>query len=222
MLRELVGHQPVKLIAQSWDDCPLPVDYKKNQACWGGSSLWKFCPARLNINCHEIICDNDVVLIKKIDKIDEFLSSSKVLMVADPIKYQGIFNRFFTVDERYNAGFIGIPPQYDMKEELCKMWIENNSPQALNQADEQGLATAALKKHEFLTISKEEMMLIHPNGGTDYKYYDAVNERNYYDEVPVDFYENGSSAYHFVRINKVDVHLQWEQFKATMKKKTFI
>lgn len=92
IIREIIGHRPITAISQNWSDCPIPIDYNKNL----GTSMWKFCPSRLNIKSHEIICDNDIVFIKKIRQIDEFLlNKNSILLVEDPIKCQGEFRHLF-------------------------------------------------------------------------------------------------------------------------------
>ncbi len=216
ILREIVGHRQIKLIEQKWNDCALPIDYEKNK----GTSLWKFCPARLNVDCHEIICDNDIILINHSKSIENFLSESKVLLVEDPIKFQGKFRHCFDENEKYNAGFIGIPPKYDFHNFLNETWKENGSPEIIDQGDEQGLTTATLKKEKFIKVSKNEILLVHALGETLYYGYDKEKNINNFGYNPVSFFENNNvSAYHFVGLNKTNCHPHWELFKKILKKK---
>jgi hypothetical protein len=214
MLREIVGHKPVSLVAQSWEDSPIPIDCFSNK----GTSIWKFCPARLNINCHEIVSDNDVVIVKKFKQMDEFLSrTDSVILVEDPIKFQGKFRHLFN-NEKYNAGFVGLPPAYDLGNEMKKIWEQNGSPQTIGQSDEQGLTTAALKKEKFILIAKERFLLVHAQGGTAHAHYNVETNKNDLEYYQVDFFGDNSDAYHFVGINKKDEHHHWELFKRQLKR----
>lgn len=214
ILREIIGCKKIRLIKQTWNDCPLPLCEKENRY----TSLWKFCPARLNINCHEIVCDNDIVIINKISKIDEFLNEKKILLVEDPLKCQGKFRNLFEDGEKYNAGFVGLPPGYDLVKAMYFIWDENCRPKIINNDDEQGLVTAALKKEEFIKISKEEMMLVHSNGSTLFFGYNKETNKNNFSFKPVNFFESDIFAYHFVGLNR-EIHNHWGLFKVDMKNK---
>lgn len=217
-LREIIGQRPIKIIQQTWNDCPLSINYEENI----GTSLWKFCPARLNINAHEIVCDNDIVLINHIEEIESFLNDSKILLVEDPIKFQGKFRHLFNENEKYNAGFVGLPPHYNLQEELNITWQENNSPQIIDQGDEQGLTTATLKKNEFIKISKETILLVHNNGETVYFGYNPETNKNKFDCKPITFFKKNTPCFHFVGLNKTNHHNHWELFKKIIKNKLMI
>lgn len=202
-LREYVGHHPVKIIKQDWSTCPLPIDEQKNI----GTSLWKFCPSRININVHEIICDNDIVFIESINEIEEFLTKNVGLITEDPIKHQGKFGHLFDEDEKFNAGLVGLPPGYNLKDDLYKIWAENGSHETILQADEQGLISAALKKINFIKIPKSEIILIRPKG----EVVDLAQHKK------IDFFKKGK-AYHFSGVNKKN-HNYWDKFKKEFNKK---
>lgn len=213
IIREIVGSRSIKIIQQTWNDCPLPIDYKNNF----NTSLWKFCPARMDIDRHEIVSDNDVVLIKKLPEIEQFLCDSKILLVEDPIKYQGNFRHLFENNEKYNAGFVGFPPKYDLESALMTTWQENQCPKVINQADEQGLTTATLKKENFIKISKDHLVLIHSKGRTLYFGYDEKTNKNQFDCETVNFVNFNASGYHFVGANKNNHHEHWNLFKLYLK-----
>ena len=74
----------VELYEPKWSECCIPDNLRtiydnngniifNNGSC--GGSLWKVAPARLDLNVHEIILDNDLILFDHLPKIDEFLSS---------------------------------------------------------------------------------------------------------------------------------------------------
>ena len=158
-LREIVGHRPITLVEQDWEHNPLGLEKGKNR----GTSLWKFCPTRLDPSRHEIICDNDLVIVNRFPQMEEFLrSSDKVLMVEDPIKFQGKFRHLFG-SVNYNAGFIGLPPGYDFAAEMLRTWRDNGSPSEVNQPDEQGLTTATLARMPSIVVGKDRSARLPPS-----------------------------------------------------------
>jgi len=217
-LREIISNKPITIIKQTWDDCPLPIDFLKNK----GTSLWKFCPSRLDINRHEIIMDNDIVIVKNVDEIDQFLSQSDVaLLVEDPIKYQGEYKYFF-ISDKYNAGFIGLPPKYDLAQDLYSTWLENGSNPIVNQQDEQGLATATIKKNKFIKIAKEKFALVKDEGIVDCAVFNKLTNKNNHQYASVNFFADNFYAYHFVGSNKKNTHKHFDLFEKEFKKKMII
>jgi len=213
ILREIVGSKPISLIKQDWSFCPIPLDINKNKF----TALWKVCPARLDINNHEIIIDNDIIMLKKSIEIEEFLSSNKVMITEDPIKYQGKFSHLFT-DKNYNSGFMGLPPGYDFAKDIREIWKNNNAPQSIDNGDEQGLTTAALCLHDHIFISKEKFMLVHTDGKTKETFYDESKNQsqNTFEKITNFFSKSfctNIDAYHFVGANRTKFHNHWDSFK---------
>ena len=103
--------------------------------------MWKVCPARMRMDSHEIIMDNDIVLLKKFPQIDEWLSqTSKTLILEEPIRFYGKYDSLLPADGPFlNSGFMGMPPGYDFGAEISKSWKQYGSYENLSQADEQGL-----------------------------------------------------------------------------------
>ena len=213
-LREIVGHRPITLVEQDWEHNPLGLEKGKNR----GTSLWKFCPTRLDPSRHEIICDNDLVIVNRFPQMEEFLrSSDKVLMVEDPIKFQGKFRHLFG-SVNYNAGFIGLPPGYDFAAEMLRTWRDNGSPSEVNQPDEQGLTTATLARMPSIVVGKDRFTLVHSEGGTASAKYNPDINRSAISFYDVLFFGDGSDAYHFVGANKSNRHVHWDIFKKFVKR----
>ena len=73
-LQKAAGDLPIQFMAQSWAACPINDNCgsprrKDGSFEWNGNrcsgTLWKVCPARLRIESHEIVMDNDIVILKK-------------------------------------------------------------------------------------------------------------------------------------------------------------
>jgi hypothetical protein len=206
----------INLIEQNWQDCPVthkykPVDSVGNGNHFGGS-MWKWCPARLDFRNHEIVIDNDIVFVQYLKKIENFIKSKKVMMTEDPLKFQGRYSHLFDKKEKYNAGFIGMPPGLDMENEIKNIWKKNGSFDNITQADEQGMCTAALKNFESILVTKEEILEIHPKGVP----FLLDEEKNYFNLQNFKF-KLKNNAYHFVEINRKK-HYYWELF---LKKEKF-
>jgi hypothetical protein len=222
IIRDVVGSKNINTIKQEWQDLPLQIDYAANQSCWGGSSLWKLCPPRLNNDVHEIVCDNDLIFLKECEEIELFLKSDKVLLNCDSLKCQGKYFHLFDSNENYNAGLFGMPPFYDFDSELLKSWQETGSFPILNQADEQGLTTYTLKKNTKIIIQKEKIPIVFSNGyPIDIKYHASLN-KNEFTQSPVDFSKNAVTGYHFVVLNKNKEHLHWKKFVSFYNKNFFL
>lgn len=222
IIRELVGQRPITLIKQIWDDCPLPLDYDANQACWGGSSLWKLCPPRLNIETHEIVCDNDIVFVSRCKEIEDFLKSDKVLLNMDPIKYQGHYRDLFQAGERYNAGFFGMPPGYDFASQLVSSWEATGRHQQMNQADEQGLTSYTLKQQPAILLEPRRIPLVFTGGNPINVIYDPEKAKNHFEQKPFQYAGQQAVGYHFVTVNKNGSHEHWQKFESYCKRNKVI
>ena len=101
-LSEVIDGRPIRLIAQNWATCPVNDNCQSPRRKDGSyeydgkrcdGTMWKVCPARMRMDSHEIIMDNDIVLLKKFPQIDEWLSqSSKTLILEEPIRFYGKYD----------------------------------------------------------------------------------------------------------------------------------
>lgn len=194
----------VTLFAQNWADCPIP------DICWSpqrpdgsfewngnitGGTLWKVAPPRLRMESHEIIMDNDIILLKKFHQIDEFLKSSdKVLLLEEPIRFYGRYDKLLPSNPYFNSGFIGLPPMYDFGADIKKIWEEHGKLEYLSQADEQGLLTYCLSRQPNIRIHKEQLKEI------------LARDFNF----TIDGSEEGL---HFTQANKIQNHKAWKKYK---------
>lgn len=170
-VKKVIGGRSVHLILQDWGNCPIPDDMQTPRRADGsfqpdgtrcGGTLWKVCPPRLRMESHEIVMDNDIVLLKKFPQIDEFLAShDKALLLEEPIRFYGRYDCLFPKESvNFNSGFMGFPPGYDYGAEIYKNWFDHGSLTHLSQADEQGLLTYTLSRQPSVRVKPEQMVEI--------------------------------------------------------------
>ncbi len=202
-LKYIVQGRPISLYPQSWTSCPVddhiwsPVKPDGSIEVDGsncGGTMWKVCPARLRYDSHEIIMDNDIIILKQLPQIEQFLSSIKrTLILEEPIRYYGRYANLISFDDRMNSGIIGLPPNYDFGKEIRKSWEENSKHTRITQEDEQGLLTYTLQKQPNIRIPKED-----------------VRELLADDSPRTITNENGI---HFCQANRTDEHKTWQKYK---------
>jgi len=214
-IKKIANKFKITPLKQSWDDCPIPHNYAtvtagKSGKFFGGS-MWKWCPARLNCHLHEILIDNDVVLMKPLRQIDEFLESNSTMITADPVKFFGRYKHLFKDDEKYNAGFLGIPPYFDFYTLVREIWKQNGSFDNLTQADEQGITAATLKQcPQMIVIPGDTIIEIHSHGIPINSIWNEASETNKIEFLSTN-YTLDHFAYHFVGANRNN-HEHWEKF----------
>lgn len=204
-IKNSVGTKPIQLIPQSWANCPIPDNCQSPQRKDGsfegngnrcGGTLWKVCPARLRMETHEIVMDNDVVLLKEFPQIDEFLKNiDKALILEEPIRFYGRYDCLFASDTPcLNSGFMGFPPGFDFGSEILRQWEKYGKYQNLTQADEQGILTYSLSQIANIRIKKEQMVEVL---NRDFNTLITGNEQ----------------ALHFTQSNKIPNHLPWQRYQ---------
>lgn len=140
--------------------------------------MWKICPPRLDINCHELIVDNDIVFLKRLKEIDQFLLSDRPLVAEDKIRYYGKLDHIHW-DKNLNSGLIGLPPKFDFSKEIINLYKSLNNP-VLDYPEEQALLTRVLLNYDPIIVTQN-----------------SLKELNSQDN-----YEFGYPAYHFVESNR--------------------
>ena len=218
----------VPVVQSSWEDFPLdpsiiPQKYDIDEAHGIPSgdrqgSFWKMCPPRMRVETHEIVIDNDLVFLKKLPQIKEFLSSQKTLLSQEDAHSVGKYFKFFKKNEIYNSGLMGFPPHYDLEEKLKEGWERLGSFQPLLSRDEQGLLTSVLTEHPHIVVTKGLIVHALPQGRTKHAEYKIINEhgqpakiitRMNYESVKFTSHNYG---YHFLGINRTDSHPVWEEY----------
>lgn len=204
-LQKAVGTKPIQFLSQNWATCPINDNCQTPRRADGsfewngtrcGGTLWKVCPPRLRMETHEIVMDNDIVLLKKFRQIDEFLASSdKALILEEPIRFYGRYDCLFASGEaNMNSGFMGLPPGFDFGAEIQKNWSKFGQYSNLTQADEQGLLTYSLSQIPNIRVRKEQMIeLLH---------------RDYRAKITGD-----EEGIHFTQANRAPNHFAWGKYQ---------
>jgi len=203
-IQNVIGNRPIDLIDQKWSDCPIEDNIqsprrKDGSYEWNGircgGTLWKVCPARMRLDAHEIIMDNDIILLRKFHQIDEWLQSNKALILEEPIRFYGRYNHLFPRNDSVflNSGFMGLPPKYDFGAEIRKVWQENGELKNLSQADEQALLTYTLSLQQSIRIQKDQMVEVL---ASDWKTEITGEEQ----------------GLHFTQSNRIPNHRSWKKY----------
>lgn len=203
-IKNAIGSRPIMLESQDWVDCAIPdqcnspvrsdgsFEWNGNRC---GGTLWKVAPARKRIETHEIVMDNDIVMLKTIPAIEEFLEATdKVMILEEPIRFYGVYDKYFDGPPYLNSGLMGFPPGYDFAAALRQKW-EDKIPQFnLSQADEQGLLMLTLKDHLNIRV--------------DVKYMREVLGKDYNKKITGSEY-----SIHFTQSNRMPNHYCWLQYQ---------
>lgn len=207
-LQKAVAGRPISLINQDWAMCPIDDNCqtprrKDGSFEWNGNrcggTLWKVCPARLRMESHEIVMDNDIVMLKKFHQIDEWLESKdKALILEEPIRFYGRYDCLFGADGPFlNSGFMGFPPGYDFATAINATWSRYGKYTNISQADEQGLLMHTLNELPSIRIRKEQMV--------------EVLHRDYSTKIT-----GRDEAYHFTQSNRMPNHKSWRDYQTIM------
>jgi hypothetical protein len=204
----------VTIYHQDWIDCPIADHMTSPRLADGtvrtdahicGGSLWKLCPPRMRIDSYEIIMDNDIVFFESINQIEEFLVSSRPMLLRENIRWLGIYDNLFAPNEIFNSGFVGLPPGFDYQSKLRKAWKDNGSLCKLTYADEQGLITYVLKQENPIIINPEDIIELHQLGlAADFNGSLCYSKYNFTEK---------NKAAHFVQGNRNFPHHSWCKYK---------
>lgn len=213
-LSRAIGDRPIQLISQNWATCPVPNNCqtprrKDGSFEWNGNrcggTMWKVCPARMRMESHEIVMDNDVILLRKFPQIDRFLEETdKALVLEEPIRFYGRYDCMFGPDPPYlNSGFMGFPPGYDYGTEIFNTWVKHGRYMNLSQADEQGLLTLALSRQPNIRIHADQMI--------------EILHREFRVELT-----GREFGIHFTQANRIPNHHAWQKYQQTVSNSSII
>jgi len=207
-LHNAIDDLPVQLLNQNWATCPIPDNCQSPRIPNGafqwngnkcGGTLWKVCPARVRMESHEIVMDNDVILLKAFPQIEEWLKQTeKALILEEPIMFYGKYTPLFDKEGPYlNSGFMGFPPGYDFGSRIFEEWVKNERHMNLSQADEQGLLTYTLSQLPSIRINKEQMV--------------EVLHRDIHTHIT-----GNEEGVHFTQANRIPNHNPWGRYRDLM------
>lgn len=207
-LHRTVGDLPIVLFEQHWSTCPVEDEAQSPRRADGslewngnhcGGTMWKVCPARMRMETHEIVVDNDIVILKKFPEIDKFLSTKNMtLVLEEPIRFYGRYNELFGAGGPYlNSGLMGFPPGYDFGAAIRRTWEANGKFTKISQADEQGLLTYTLSRLPSHRVKPSQM--------------NEVLARDFKARVTCK-----EEAIHFTQANRIGSHRSWRDYKKIM------
>lgn len=159
---------------------------------------WKLFPPRIDVNSYEIVCDNDILITRRIDKIEQCVHKKYFL------GYQALGRNYGNYDIavpkcaiRINSGLYGFPPGYDPKSELESFMCLGREDDWVNRFDDQGLIGAVLLNDKpLLCISQLELPIVEPDELLDAHEYNPL-----------------CCGYHFVFSNRSGPHTGWDQYR---------
>lgn len=235
----------VGFVKQKWSD--FPFDLKKPKKILKGynqienGSFWKLCPPRFSKDTHEIVLDNDVVFLRRPKIIDEFLSrDDKNLIVEDAVCYLGSFQKYFRVQQGYNAGVIGLHPGYNFDKKKYELVDKKND----SYGEEQGFTIYSLYVTNPLIGSSKNFVGLHSDkifiSDVDKEKYKKGLSAGSYLRFPTDvepwdvripfkslskketievlkYVFSTAESIHFLGVNRYDNHFGWNFFKSLKK-----
>lgn len=204
----------VTLHGQDWMDCPIADQMSTTRQQDGsvrtdvyscGGSLWKLCPPRMRLDAHEIVMDNDIVFFSAMRQVEEFLASSRPMLLKEHTRWFGIYDKMFPPGDKFNSGFVGLPPGFDYRAKLRQAWKATGSACKLSYADEQGLITYVLSQENPIMVEINDVVELHQMGLT-------VNFNGSPCSTKYDFTPENRAA-HFVQANRNVPHHPWCKYK---------
>lgn len=218
-IKKIAEKFDIKIYEQSWLD--LPIDQSlisKAPNVDRQGTFWKICPPRMRLKSHEIICDNDIILVNPINSIFEFLEKNVILMMKEDAFCVGKYFPLFKEKENYNSGLYGFPPNYNFEEDLKTTWIKNGRYHGLLWRDEQGLVTSTLKKHDHITIESDEIIHLFDSGRCSSYDFKIIEEEKIKTRVMENMkfnefnFSKMDKGYHFLGVNR-SRHRKWIEYK---------
>ncbi len=202
-LSQIVQGRPITLHTQTWNDCPVDDEswspFRQDgtveiDGSHCGGTLWKVCPPRMRPDAHEVIVDNDLIILKKPPQIDAFLKSlDRTLILEEPVRYYGRYAHRIALEDHINSGLMGLPPGFDFGRQIRRVWEVEGSHRRITQEDEQGLLMAVMSGQPNIRLSKHdvrEMLAADP---------------------PI--IRGDEFGIHFPQSNRIPVHRGWIRYK---------
>jgi hypothetical protein len=200
-----------------WCEFPLPDGVCEPNPTDRQGSFWKLCPARINIDTHELVVDSDVLFLNRPGVVDTFLSSNIPLVCQENIECSGKYHSYLN-GACINSGLFGLPPGYDFAKELVRYWQAAGSMKPLLSRDEQGLVNYTLTRNDHLKLTSDSLVPLLANGKAKYATYDYALEHGYtsktINEITMEdhVFTSRDDGYHFCQINRMP-HRYWERYK---------
>jgi len=182
----------------------------KNSYCRG--SFWKLAPARLDINVHEIIMDNDIVLTRRLPEFEKFLQSENNMLLEDQFRWYGAYSPYIAPANLINSGIIGLHPGYNFEESLNETYYRRDGLQNYTQGDEQGLVVLTLISEPKMPIIIRKQHVVELLGDRGAYEKDAKEMLACLGRLCDYISEDDVFGFHFVQANKLTSHPGWTYY----------
>lgn len=151
-----INKLPKHLVDQIIDQNKFSKDLKISPPLKKAGTAWKLYPPRLSLNTHEIIIDNDLIIYKNLEEIEEFLKNKDQFLITEGYRrsYNKTFDKNIKSNFIINSGFVGLPPFFDYKKEIDNILDINKKWE--NHFDEQSIVANILqnKKTKIINLNK--------------------------------------------------------------------
>lgn len=161
--------------------------------------MWKLYPPRLDIDCHELILDNDLIIIKRVGYIDDFFSGNNTVLLHGRARFYGKYDHLVPDDMLINGGLFGMPPGFDFADEIRRVCEGDSNRCWENRSDDQGVIAASLFIRDCFVIPNSVICN-----------YDIYLDKTLPHEIMA-----GKLGVHFIGINR-HRHLGWEYYKTLL------
>jgi hypothetical protein len=161
--------------------------WKYSMPGWG----WKLCPPRLRPESQELWIDNDIMILRRMPALDDWLGKDVCLISEGLQRAYGDFDDQIPIGTHYCAGFFGLPPHFDFASKIdtsCKRL----AGKPLGYYNEQGLVVTVVLEAGHLLVPQSQLRIV------------KKLEKPY------------SAGLHFIGANRTRTHEPWEQYKCYM------
>jgi hypothetical protein len=158
--KEQIAYLPnIEKIDQEKISCPfLPNIYEYKDY----AAVWKLYPPRMDLDVHEIILDNDVVIYGSL--FDKFLAEDKIYITeAFTRSYSPNLERFIPENFNVNVGVVCLPPGFDFQKNLSDSIEFANIKNWENFFDDQSLTAMSIYKEKPKIIPLSDLFVCAKN-----------------------------------------------------------
>ena len=127
------------------------------------AEMWKMYPPRLRYEAHEIVMDNDLIIFKKFDMLDEFFCGNHTLLLQGRERNYGSYDHLVPQPYAINSGFYGLPPNFDFGTGIEMACLTDSTRKWTKWCDDQGVIAHALMREEnFKIVSPNDILNYFP------------------------------------------------------------
>jgi hypothetical protein len=155
------------------------------------AEMWKMYPARMRIDSHEIVMDNDLIIFNRVPEIDRFVSGDFTLMLRGRSRRYGKYDHLVPMPHAINSGLYGMPPNFNLALSIKDACAGDTIREWTEWCDDQGIIAYSLFKHNHIIIEPETIF-------------------NYFSEYNLSSLPSNLSGVHFIGSNR-GAHGNWRK-----------